>query len=153
MFGVAWTILYALIAVGGWILQYSSETPKVLLLRGLYWFQLILNWSWSFVFFTFHLTAFSFAILVVMDVSVGLLVYLAYGKLRLVSLLMLPYLLWLLFASYLNFYIWQNNPNPIHAGESIIGGQGMRYTHQTLQTWTSPNGEYRKTMEEYSKML
>jgi hypothetical protein len=88
-----------------------------------------------------------------MVISVALILYLAYGKTRLVSLLLLPYLLWLLFASYLNFYIWQNNPNPIIVGETPMGNPGMRYTHQTQQTWTSSNGDFRRTVEEYSKLL
>jgi len=39
----------------------------------------------------------------------GWLIYLIYPKIRTVLLLMLPYLSWILFASYLNFYIWWCN--------------------------------------------
>ena len=44
-----------------------------------------------------------------MDILVSTLIFLTYPKIRTVSLLMFPYLLWILFASYLNFYIWLYN--------------------------------------------
>lgn len=154
VFGVAWTILYGLIAIAGWTLQHSKQTAQVVLMKNLYWFQMILNWSWSFVFFAYKEFGLSLLIIIVMVVSVAAIIYTASGSVKTVGYLLLPYLLWLSFATYLNYYIWSNNPNPIHGDASnVVAGEGMRYTHQTQQTWTSPNGDYRKVMEEYSKLL
>lgn len=109
VFPVTWTILYTIIAICGWLiwLQPSSEQTKFV--KILYVIQLILNWIWSPLFFNYHLTGVSLLVVSLMDILVGMLIWLAYPKIRSVSLLMTPYLLWILFASYLNFYIWWYN--------------------------------------------
>ena len=57
----------------------------------------------------FNLSEISLIVLIMMDFIVNLLIYFSYQKIRLVSFLLIPYLLWLFFASYLNLYILQNN--------------------------------------------
>ena len=109
VFPVAWTILYGIIGVCGSIIWYEYSFSKLKILKALYVTQLILNWSWSPLFFNYHLTGIALIILVFMDILVGIIIWLGYSKMRLVSLLMIPYLGWILFASYLNFYIWWYN--------------------------------------------
>jgi len=109
VFPIAWTILYGIIGACGWLIWRASSFPKLSVIKTLYVTQLILNWSWTPLFFHYHLTGFSLVVLGVMDILVGTLIWLAYWKMRAVSLLMIPYLLWILFASYLNFYIWWCN--------------------------------------------
>jgi len=153
VFPIAWTILYTLLAISGWVLQYTPSFPGLATIKSLNWLQLILNWAWCFLFFSFHTTGISLAVQIVMDVVVVLIILLSYGRVRIVALCMLPYLFWLLFASYLNYYVWQNNDSGFTVNPTATGDNGMRYTHHTEQTWTSPNGDYHKKMEEYSKML
>jgi translocator protein len=109
VFPITWTILYAIIAICGWIIWRTPSFSALRLIKSLYVIQLILNWSWTPLFFHYHLTGLSFFVLVVLDILVSMMIYLAYPKGRSVSLLMIPYLVWILFASYLNFYIWQHN--------------------------------------------
>ena len=109
VFPIAWTILYGIIGTCGWLIWRESSFPKVSVIKTLYVTQLILNWSWTPLFFHYHLTALSLIVLVAMDILVGALICLAYPKGRAVSLLMIPYLSWILFASYLNFYMWWYN--------------------------------------------
>lgn len=109
VFPIAWTILYGIIGACGWLIWRKSPFPKFTTIKTLYVTQLILNWSWTPLFFHYHLTALSLIVLVAMDILVGTLIWLAYPKIRVVSLLMIPYLLWILFASHLNFYIWWCN--------------------------------------------
>ena len=109
VFPVAWTILYGMIGACGWLIWRASAFPSLSIIKNLYVTQLILNWSWTPLFFHYHLTRLSLLILVFMDILVGSLIWIAYPKLRAVSMLMLPYLFWILFASYLNFYIWWCN--------------------------------------------
>lgn len=109
VFPVAWTILYAIIGVCGWFIWREQSFFKIKALKTLYVIQLILNWSWTPLFFHYHLTGVSLVVLISMNILVGMIIWLSYGKIRPVSLLMIPYLLWILFASYLNFYIWWCN--------------------------------------------
>lgn len=109
VFPVAWTILYGIIGACGWLIWGSQAFFKLSVIKTLYVAQLILNWSWTPLFFHYHLTGFSLVVLLAMDILVVTIIWLAYKKMRAASLLMIPYLSWILFASYLNFYIWQYN--------------------------------------------
>jgi benzodiazapine receptor len=100
VFPIAWTILYGIIGVCGWLIWRASSFPKLSIIKTLYVTQLILNWSWTPLFFHYHLTGLSLVVLIAMDILVCALICLAYQRMRAVSLLMIPYLLWILFASY-----------------------------------------------------
>lgn len=109
VFPIAWTTLYTMIAISGWMIWSASSFKNLALIKKLFVIQLILNWSWSPVFFTYHLTGFSLLIIALMDVLVGAIIYLSHRNLKSVSFLMIPYFSWICFASYLNFYIWKFN--------------------------------------------
>lgn len=109
VFPIAWTILYGIIGACGWLIWPASAFPKLSIIKTLYVAQLILNWNWTPLFFHYHLTGLSLVVLIAMDILVCALICLAYQKMRAVSLLMIPYLSWILFASYLNFYILHYN--------------------------------------------
>lgn len=109
VFPIAWTILYGIIGACGWLIWRPQAFPKFTTIKTLYVAQLILNWSWTPLFFHYHLTGLSLLVLGLMDILVCALICLAYRKIKVVSLLMIPYLSWILFASYLNFYIWRCN--------------------------------------------
>jgi benzodiazapine receptor len=108
-FPIAWTILYAAIGACGWFIWSTSSFPKLGSIKVLYIIQLLLNWSWTPLFFHYHLTGISLVVLGAMDILVSMLIFLSYPKMKAVGLLMIPYLLWILYASHLNFYIWQHN--------------------------------------------
>ena len=109
VFPVAWTILYGMIGVCGWLIWRESSFRKLSVIKNLYMTQLILNWSWTPLFFHYRCTGFSLVVLVAMDILVATIIWLACRKMKAVSILMMPYMLWILFASYLNFYIWWRN--------------------------------------------
>lgn len=104
-FGVVWPILYAMIAIAGWRLWQRRYDPGMGSLVLLYMVQLIMNWGWSFVFFGAHLLWLSFIWIFVLAGLVAVLIILAYKKERVTAYLLLPYLLWISFASYLCGYI------------------------------------------------
>jgi translocator protein len=106
VFPIAWTILYGMIGGCGWFIWNTPSCPRLKVLKILYAAQLILNWSWTPLFFRCHLIDLSLIVLGSMDILVCALIWLAYPKVRIVSLTMTPYLLWILFATHLNFYIW-----------------------------------------------
>ena len=109
VFSIVWPVLYLLIAISGWILQFSSKRPRLTIIRVLFGIQLALNWSWSYLFFTFHLTALSFAEILLIVAINATIIGLSFRNIRWISLLLLPYLLWTCFASYLNGYIVVEN--------------------------------------------
>ncbi len=109
LFPIAWTILYGIIGACGWLIWRPQAFTKLSVIKTLYVAQLILNWSWTPLFFHYHLTGLALVVLGAMDILVSVLICLAYRKIRAASLLMIPYLSWILFATYLSFYIWQYN--------------------------------------------
>ena len=109
LFPAAWTILYAAIGACGWLIWSESSFRRISIIKTIYAIQLILNWSWTPLFFHYHFTGISLVVLSSMDILVFILIWLVYRKIRSVSLLMIPYLLWILFATHLNFYIWKYN--------------------------------------------
>lgn len=109
IFPIAWTILYIFMAISGWMIWKSSPFPHMNMIKNFYVIQMLLNWSWTPIFFNFHLTGLSLVVLIVLDGLIVGIVWLAYPKLKKVSILMMPYLVWLFFATYLNAYIVQHN--------------------------------------------
>ena len=105
-FGIVWTILYILIAIAGWRLwqQRRSENGKCLMT--LFAVQTFVNWAWSYVFFYYHLLGLGFIWIVALIALVAVLIY---KSDRINRLILAPYLLWISFAAYLNFTIWQLN--------------------------------------------
>ena len=109
IFSIVWTILYTLIAISGWIIWKAIPDKKIKAIKKIYISQLILNWSWTPLFFTCQLTGLSLLCVNSIILLVAMLIFKSYKTLKTVSLLLLPYLLWLMLASYLNFYIWLYN--------------------------------------------
>ena len=108
VFGIVWSILYAFIGISGWLI-WQSRPAQVRSVKMLYMTQLLLNWSWTPLFFTYHLIGVSFLCSLSIALLAGLIILKTYKTLPIVSVLFVPYLLWLLYALYLNFYIWQHN--------------------------------------------
>ena len=109
LFPIAWTILYAAIGACGSVIWNFESFSGLNKIKALYIIQLFLNWIWTPLFFTFHMTGLSLLVLIFMDIIVAMIIYLSYSKLKTVSFLMIPYLLWIIFATYLNLYIWLYN--------------------------------------------
>lgn len=108
VFGVVWTILYAMIGISGWSI-WNNTTKNLALIKKLYIGQLVLNWSWTPLFFYYHLQGYALICLILIVITVTATMVTTHRTIRMVSLLFAPYLLWLLFATYLNLYIWLYN--------------------------------------------
>lgn len=108
-FGIAWSILYVMIATSGWMIWRSKPFAELKLIKTGYIIQLVLNWSWTPLFFSYHLTGLALICLSLIIILVALMIIKAYTKINIAMLLLIPYLLWLLFAFQLNFYIWHYN--------------------------------------------
>ena len=101
VFGIVWPILYLLMGITAW------RTFEII--KNLFYVQLFLNAIWSWLFFSFQLPLISLIdiwLLIYINIKIILIVL---KKDKLAGLLYAPYILWLLFASYLNLFIVINN--------------------------------------------
>jgi tryptophan-rich sensory protein len=109
VFGAAWSVLYVLLGMALamiWAAPPSRERSAGLTL---FFIQLALNFAWSPMFFAWRQVGFALAMILVMfALSAGAAIYFAKVK-RPAAWLMLPYLAWLAFASYLNLEILRLN--------------------------------------------
>lgn len=107
VFPIVWTILYALMGIGAarvWLTGSSEDRTTAM---GFFTFQLIVNFFWSLFFFNRMAYAFSFYWLILLWVLIVCMI-LSYRRLdRPAALLQIPYLLWVTFAGYLNYTVWQ----------------------------------------------
>lgn len=108
-FPIAWTILYILIAISGWFIWRQPPSDRIATIKALFVGQMILNWSWTPIFFSFHWVGLAAFVIMVIALLVAAIILLSLRRMKLVSLLMLPYLCWILFASHLTIYILENN--------------------------------------------
>lgn len=107
LFPVAWTILYILMGIASYLVVTSKKPNGAALIT--YGLQLIFNFFWSIIFFNLGLYLFAFIWLVIL----WLLIFKTTVKFFQISepagYLMIPYLLWVTFAGYLNLSIYLLN--------------------------------------------
>jgi benzodiazapine receptor len=108
VFGPAWTVLYAMIAVAGW--RVWRVTPRPRLALGLWAAQLVLNALWTPLFFGLHRPGPAFAAIVLLWAAIAAFALAAVRRDRAAAALFVPYALWVGFAAALNFAIWRMNP-------------------------------------------
>lgn len=110
VFGAAWTLLYILLGLAFAMILHARGArlrgPAIALFVG----QLILNYLWSPVFFAWHKVGLAL-ILIVAILALSIATAAVFWRIRkAAAVLMLPYLAWLCFASYLNYQIRVLNP-------------------------------------------
>ena len=98
IFPVVWTILYILMGASSDIVYFSNSSNKSKALL-LYCIQLFFNFCWSIIFFGLDLFLFAFIWLIALILIVN----------PLSAYLQIPYLIWCIFAAYLNFSIFLLN--------------------------------------------
>lgn len=108
LFPIVWTILYALMGVSCYLISESADKNKDEALLT-YYLQLAINLIWSFLFFSFKWYLFSFIWIIILIVSVVIMIKKFYDISKTSGLIQIPYLLWLIFASILNFSIFLLN--------------------------------------------
>ena len=109
VFAVVWPVLYACIAVAGVLLWQGRRRPLGRVRLALFAIQLLMNWAWSFLFFSAHLLAFSLGWLVALNGVVFTLIALSARARPVAAWLLVPYQFWIAYAAFLNLAIWQMN--------------------------------------------
>jgi tryptophan-rich sensory protein len=110
LFGPVWTALYAMMGVAAWLVWNAGGFASNRRALTLFVLQLAVNALWSWLFFYWHRGAWAFADIVLLWVLiVGTLI--SFWRVRaLAGALLVPYLLWVSFASALNYSVWKLNP-------------------------------------------
>lgn len=109
-FGPVWTILYALMGIAAWLVWRVGGFRATARALALFLVQLAFNALWSWLFFAWHLGALAFADIILLWLLI-LATIIAFWRIRLVAgALLVPYLLWVSFATALNYSVWQLNP-------------------------------------------
>lgn len=107
LFAPVWTLIYILIATAAYtVWKLRSRRPAYKIARAIYFIQLLLNFSWSIVFFGLHQILGAFFIILLLWISIILNIH-WFGKFsKMAGWLFYPYLLWVSFAALLNASIY-----------------------------------------------
>ena len=110
LFPVVWTILYIMMGVASYLVITSGASMQYIAKAiSLYGYQLLANFLWPIFFFDFGWYFFSFIWLILLWMLVFKTAKEFVNISRTAALLLLPYLVWVAFAGYLNLGIWWLN--------------------------------------------
>ena len=101
VFPIVWTILYILMGISYGILKVNNQTDEEI--DWIYYIQLAINALWSIIFFNFKWRLFAFIWIILLAVAIISMIRKFFGKNKVAGLLQIPYILWVIFAIYLNF--------------------------------------------------
>ena len=109
VFPVVWTVLYALMGLASYLVWAKKDDPRAPVALRFYAAQLLFNLLWPVFFFRLGLYPFSFFWLLSLWLLILVTLFL-FARIRpLAGWLLVPYLLWVSFAAYLNLGVWLLN--------------------------------------------
>ena len=107
IFAPVWTSLYVLMGISSYLVwQKRKIIIGYLWAVRIYLLQLILNLMWSFLFFYQHQIGFALIEIIILLISIIINAFIFYRINKTAGLLFLPYILWVIFASYLTYSIF-----------------------------------------------
>lgn len=106
-FPIVWTILYILMGISYGILASNSLVDSKI--NSIYYLQLFFNALWPIAFFLFKWRLFAFIWIIILAILIIIMIARFYEKQKTAAWLQVPYLLWTLFATYLNFGVYLLN--------------------------------------------
>ena len=110
IFGPVWITLYTMMGVASYFVwQKRGENPLANTALIIFFVHLIFNALWSILFFGLQNPMWAFLEIIILLVMIIVLVILFYKIDKRAAYLLIPYLLWVSFASVLNFSIWRLN--------------------------------------------
>ena len=106
-FPIVWTIIYILMGISYAILESNSLVNSKI--NSIYYLQLFFNALWPIAFFLLKWRLFAFIWIIILAVLIIIMIARFYEKQKTAAWLQVPYLLWALFATYLNFGVYLLN--------------------------------------------
>lgn len=107
IFAPVWTTLYVLMAIAGWRVRQRQRKSFAM---NIWWTQLALNFAWSPIFFAAHRIDVALGIIVLLLVSIALLIAACRRRDLIAAAMLVPYALWVAFATILNASLLYLNP-------------------------------------------
>ena len=108
-FPAVWTLLYLAMAIAAWLVWKAGPRGEVWPAITLFLVQLVLNGVWSFLFFGLQAPGLALLELAVLVIAIVATIVRFQRHSTIACYLMMPYLLWVLYAGLLNFEIWRLN--------------------------------------------
>lgn len=110
VFGPVWTVLYVLMGIAAYtVYRTGMKKPAVRDAIAVFGVQLGLNLLWSLLFFGLHSPLYGLLCIVALWAAIAITIIRFYAISKNAGLLLAPYILWVSFASLLNFSIWMLN--------------------------------------------
>ena len=109
LFGPVWTLLYISMGLAAWLVWRDRRNHRVAQPLAIFVIQLLINVSWSPVFFGLQNPGLAFVVIIVLWVAILLTTRAFFRVSRLSGWLMVPYLGWVSFAAVLNWFLWRLN--------------------------------------------
>lgn len=107
VFGPVWTTLFALMGVSVWLVwKRGTKNPDVRVALGMFAFQLAVNVLWSLAFFGLHSPGAALMVIFLLWLAIAMTIALFVKLSKPAAILLLPYLAWVTFATYLNYAFW-----------------------------------------------
>ncbi len=110
IFPIVWSLLFLLMGIASYrVYREGIQRTNVKNALGFYVVQLIFNFFWTIIFFSLKLRGFAFIWIIILLTLIIITAMRFYKIDKSSAYLMIPYILWVSFASILNFSIWQLN--------------------------------------------
>ncbi len=110
VFAPVWTVLYLLMGIALYLIWRKGLSDKnVKIAFMVFVFQLVLNSLWSFLFFGLESPFAAFIEIIILWIAILVSIILFFRISWIAGVLLIPYILWVSFASVLNFAIWRLN--------------------------------------------
>lgn len=107
---VAWTIIYILTAISAIVVwQRFKRDATLKWIIGIFIANALLNGLWSFIFFRWHLIGLAIIEMILLEISTLALIFLIWPRSRAAAILLAPYAIWVLFATFLAYQFWWIN--------------------------------------------
>lgn len=109
IFGPVWVTLYTLMGISFFWIRENKKHKKVFEADALFKIHLVLNALWSFLFFGAKMLLLAYFEIVLMVITLLIVMKKFYKIEKKAAYILIPYLLWITFASILNFTFWKLN--------------------------------------------
>ena len=109
VFGPVWTVLYTMMGISAWMVWRKRGWAEGQVPLGWFTLQLTLNMAWSGLFFLYENPGLAFVEIIILWITIAATTVSFWSVDRRASLLLVPYLAWVTFATVLNFAIWRLN--------------------------------------------